>query len=66
MASSDLDGDRVVGMRMRCALRDRVARNSSIRRCPVPSPMPLRRAVRLAKMSAQPRPMCRDEGEQRS
>ena len=60
MASSDLDGERVVGIRMRCALRERVARNSSIRRCPVPSPMPLRRrAVQLARLRVQRRPLGR-------
>jgi hypothetical protein len=41
-----LEAERVVGRRMRWEVRDRVARNSSIRRSPVLRPIPLEKAKR--------------------
>lgn len=46
MVSLLLAGERVVGMRMRWDIREREARNSSMRRSPVLRPMPLDRRYR--------------------
>jgi hypothetical protein len=43
MVSRDLFALRVVGIKIRCDVRERVARNSSMRRCAVPRPTPLGR-----------------------
>lgn len=42
VVSADLRVSRVVGMRIRCEVRERVVRNSSMRRWQMPRPTPLR------------------------
>ena len=41
IASRDFWTDRVVGIRIRCEVRERVARKSSMIRWPMPRPTPL-------------------------